>query len=220
MTTHPCRCCGRDSTPLRWACTACVAVTRQRLGELQDHSMVIEAALIPGRGWPDGLPRARGYESRPPTNLDLITALDHRSRLDGTGVDDDPDEATLSILGSLHLVAAHVAEQRYQLALMGSLLPRPLTIDTIASYLRVHAEWCAHQTWGAEFVDTIQHLHGQARRQAHDAPPVPLGRCIEDGCQGVVWRDQGDTDRGRCSTDRTHTYTGLHLARLAQREAS
>lgn len=218
MTTHPCRCCGRDSSPLRWACPACVAVTRQRLRELDDHAVVIEASLIPGRGWPDGLPRARGYESTPPTNLDLLTALDYRSHLDGTGPDDDPNEGTLSLLGSLQQLVRYVRAQRQDVGLFESL--PSTTITGLSLYLSLHTEWCAHQLWGDQFVNTIAHLHGQARRQAHDAPPVPLGRCIEEGCDGVVWRDQGDTDRGRCSLVRTHAYTGLHLARLAQRQAS
>lgn len=213
MTLHPCRCCGRDSSPLRWACPACVRDTWRRLDELQDHAVVITAALVPGRGRLDGLPRASGYGSRPPTSLDLLTALDYRSHVDGQGVDDDPHETTLSILGSLHQVARYVRHQLRQAGQANWLPPTQVTITGEARFLRVHAEWCAHQTWGHEFVATVRQVHAQARRQASDAPPTRLGLCQHPDCPGSVW-PASDGNGGRCGIDPRHTYTGLALARL------
>jgi hypothetical protein len=199
----------------------CVRTTRRRLTGIQDHTAILATAgLLPSRRGLDGLPSPRGYASRPPTSLDVLTALDYRSHTTGHGPDDDPDETTLSILRSLHQIAAHVAQQRYEAAFMGSVLPRPLTVAGLANYLWVHTEWCVTQPWGADYVEVVRTLHAQTRRQAGDRPPAPLGPCIEDGCTGVVWRGQLDDDRGRCSANAGHVYVGLHLARLraAQQE--
>lgn len=223
MTTTPCRVCGRDSTPLRWACPACVRDTRRRLDEITEHTTVIvTAGLIPGRGALDGLPRTRSFESKPPLSLDHLVALDRRSRVGGDGPDDDPNDNTLSIVDTLHRVAAYVRLQREEAGVADVVdsRPRSVTITGEARYLRINAEWCAHQTWGVNFVEVVKALHGQTCRQAHDTPPVPLGPCIEDGCTGTVWRNQADGDRGQCTADRAHTYVGLHLARLADRRTA
>lgn len=181
--------------------------------------VMMTAGLIPGRSGFDGSPRHPGYESRPPTNLDLLTALDYRSHLDGDGVDDDPNEQTLSILGSLHQIARYVRRERHASGHNDGLPPRQVTVTGEARYLRIHAEWCAHQPWGHEYVDVIRQLHAQTCRQAHDAPPAPLGRCLTEGCPGIVWPTPGG---GRCSGEHQRTYDGLDLARLrnSQQEAS
>lgn len=220
MSTTACRSCSGDMSPLRYACPRCVTATRTRLDELQPHVAVITAGLVPGRGWPDGQPRARGYESRPPLDLDKLVALDYRSHLDGTGPDDDPNDTTLSVLGSLHQLARYVRNKRQDDELFES--QPSTTITGLTLYLRLHTEWCAHQSWGGQYVDVVRTLHAQARRQARDQPPRPLGRCIEPDCLGNVFADQRDDDRGRCSANPTHRYAGLHLARLldAQKAAS
>lgn len=206
-----CATCG-DTGPFR---CPCVRATWRRLTEIQDHTAILATAgLLPGRGGLDGMPRPRGYASRPPTSLDVLTALDYRSHIDGDGPDDDPDETTLSILRSVHQIADRVAHELYRAALMGSVLPQPVTVTSLTNYLRVHTEWCVSQEWGQEYVEAVRLVHSQTCRQAHDAPPQPLGRCIEDGCEGTVWRHPGDDDRGRCSAVREHTYVGLGLARL------
>lgn len=212
-----CATCG-DTGPFK---CPCVRSTWRRLTEIQDHTAILATAgLYPGRGALDGMPGPRGYGSKPPTSLDVLTALDYRSHVDGTGEDDDPNEATLSILRSVHQIAARIAEHRYEAALMGSVLPRPLTVAGLTNYLRVHTEWAVTQAWGQEYVDAVRLVHGQTCRQAHDAPPQPLGQCIEDGCEGTVWRHPGDEDRGRCSAVREHTYVGLQLARLRNGQTS
>jgi len=217
LSTTECRSCGGDMSPLRYACPKCVTATRLRLDELQAHTIVIEAALVPYGNPLDGMPRARGYGSRPPLNLDLLTALDYRSHLDGQGPDDDPNESTLSVLGSLHQLARYVRARRQDDDLFESLPPTSVT--GLTTYLRLHTEWCAWQTWGGQYVTVIRQLHGQTRRQGRDTPPVPLGLCIEEGCDGVVWRSF-DGDTGRCSATAAHPYTGLNLARLRRPEAS
>ncbi len=201
-------------SPLRYACPKCVTATRQRLDELQPHVVVITAALVPGPGRLDGMPRSRGYESRPPLDLDKLVALDYRSRLDGDGPDDDPNDTTLSVLGSLHQLARYVRARRQDDDLFESL--PSTTVTGLTTYLRLHTEWCAHQSWGGQFVDVVRQLHAQARRQAHDIPPRPLGPCIEANCPGSVFADPRDDNRGRCTTNPTHTYVGLHLDRLSQ----
>lgn len=211
-TEGSCVTCGGDTDERK---CPCVRATWRRLTEIQDHAVILSTAgLSPGRGRLTGLPGPRGYASRPPTSLDVLTALDYRSHTDGQGDDDDPDETTLSVLRSVHQIAAHVAQQRYEAALMGSVLPRPFTVAGLTNYLRVHTEWSVSQDWGRDYVDVVRTVHAQTCRQAGDAPPQPLGRCIEDGCAGMVWRHPGDEDRGRCSAVREHTYVGLQLARL------
>lgn len=215
MTTTPCRVCNRESTPLRWACTACVRDTWRRLDEIPDYAIIIgTVSLVPSRSTLDGLPRAGGFGPRVPLNLDALVALDVRSHVDGDGPDDDPGEATLSILRSLHQLATYVHERRLDHDLPDT--PARSTLPGLAVYLRVHAEWCAHQTWGDRFVEVVRDLHAQCRRQAHDASPKPLGPCITPGCGGTVW----PTHRGgRCSEpciEGTHrVYDGLDLQRLA-----
>lgn len=220
MSTTECRSCGGEMSPLRYACPKCVTATRARLDELQPHIVVITAGLVPGRGWPDGQPRAGGYESRPPLNLDLLVALDYRSHLEGHGPDDDPNETTLSVLGSLHQLARYVRARRQDDELFESL--PPTTVTGLTTYLRLHTEWCAWQTWGGQYVTVVRQLHAQGRRQARDVPPRPLGPCIEQDCPGSVFADPRDDDRGKCTANPAHRYTGLHLARLldAQKAAS
>lgn len=218
MTTA-CRVCNRDSTELRWACPACVRDTWRRLDEIRDHAIVIgTVGLAPTRSALDGLPRASGYGSRPPANLDTLVALDYRSHVDGDGPDDDPHEATLSILRSLHQIGQYVHERRLDDELP-DMAPR-VTVPSLAVYLRVHAEWCAHQMWGAEFVRVVKQLHAQTCRQAHDAPPKPLGRCLTPECGGTVFRtDRGGRCSERCADGAHRVYDGLDLQRLAGQEA-
>lgn len=214
MTDHVCATCG-DTGSFR---CMCVLVTWRRLTEIQDHTTILATAgLYPGRGRLDGMPGPRGYGPKEPTSLDVLTALDPRSHVDGDGPDDDPEETTLSILRSVQQIANYVSKKLYEAALMGSVLPWNRTVATLTNYLRVHTEWAVSQEWGQDYVDIVKQVHAQTCRQAHDRPPEPLGPCIEKDCDGTVWRDQADTDRGRCSSDRKHTYTGLHLVRLADR---
>lgn len=213
MIAIACPCCGGAMSPLRYACPDCSSTTWHRLGQIIDYSDILDLTTEPRRGGIDGQPKPRGYSSRPPVSLDRITALDYRSRADGTGPDDDPDEATLSVLGSLHRIAAYVAEELYRAALMGSVLPRPLTVPVLASYLRTHTEWCCHQLWAASYVDTVRALHAQLRRQAGDAPPRSLGACDAPDCGGTVWPVPGGG--GRCDRDPAHLFTVLDLARRA-----
>lgn len=219
MTPTTCRACGRDSTALRWACPACVRDTRRRLDEIQDHVIVIgTVGIIPARASLDGLPRAHGYGPREPLDLDKLAALDYRSHLDGVGPDDDPHETTLSVLRSLHQLGAYVYRKRIDDDLPDT-APR-LTVPSLAVYLRVNAEWCAHQTWGHEFVEVVRQLHGQTRRQAHDAPPTALGRCLTPGCGGTVWpTSSGGRCSQPCADGRHRTYDGLDLQRLSTQEA-
>lgn len=215
MTTTACRVCGRDSTPLRWACPLCVRDTWRRLDEIQDHTIVIgTVSIIPSRGALDGLPRSGGFGSREPLNLDGVVALDYRSHIDGDGPDDDPHETTLSILRSLHQLGTYVHERRLDDDLPDS-APR-VTVPSLTVYLRVHTEWCTHQTWGGAFVEIVRQLHGQTARQAHDKPPKPLGGCLTSGCDGTVWPTQRG---GRCSepcVNGAHrVYDGFDLQRLA-----
>jgi hypothetical protein len=219
MATTPCRVCDRESTALRWACLACVTDTRRRLDEIQDHVIIIgTVGLIPSRGALDGLPRAGGYGPREPLNLDKLVALDYRSHIDGTGTDDDPHEATLSILRSLHQLAAYVYQQRLDCGFPDT-APRG-TVPSLAVYLRVQAEWCSHQTWGDKFVEVVRQLHGQTRRQAHDAPPTALGPCITPGCGGMVWpTEYGGRCSQPCLEGQRRAYSGLDLQRLAEQKA-
>jgi len=214
MTTADCRTCGGEMSPLRYACERCVRATRERLDELQEHVVVLEATMTPAGRALEPSPRRPGYGSRPPVSLDVLAALDYRSHATGTGPDDDPDESTLSVLGSLHRIALYVSQQRYRDGVDGWPVPRPVTVTTLTRWLRLHSEWCAHQLWAASYVEVIRTLHAQLRRQAHDAPERSLGVCIEPGCGGTVWPDR-DGDGGRCAHDPAHLYTGLHLARLA-----
>lgn len=214
MTTADCRVCGSEMSPLRYACERCVHATRRRLDELQEHVVVLTTTLTPAGRALDPSPRSPGYGSRPPVSLDVLAALDYRSHADGTGPDDDPEESTLSVLGSLHRIALYVSDRRYRDELTDWLVPRPLTVTTLARWLRLHTEWCAHQQWAASYVDVVRALHAQLRRQARDVPERSLGVCISPGCGGTVWPDR-DGDGGRCATDPQHVYTGLHLARLA-----
>jgi hypothetical protein len=219
MNDHQCPVCGGPSNGIRYACPTCSDVTRHRIRAIQDYADVLRATLTPSSRALDPTPGPRGYRSSPPMNLDIVVALDPRSHASGAGPDDDPDEAILSVTGSLHRVAEYVARERYLAAVMGSIVPRPYTLDVLASYLWTHTEWCCHQLWAADYVDMIRTIHGQIRRQAHDVPPTPLGPCIEEGCDGVVWRSF-DGNTGRCNGPAAHPYTGLNLARLRRPEAS
>ncbi|WP_367128296.1 hypothetical protein [Saccharothrix sp. HUAS TT1] len=212
MSTTACPVCGDPSTSLRYACPACSVRTQRRLRELQDYRDVLRATLTPSSRGLDPLPGPRGYRSSPPMNLDIVVALDPRSHASGAGPDDDADETVLSITGSLHRVAEYVAEERYRAAVMGSIVPRPYTLDVLASYLWIHTEWCCWQLWAADYVGMIRTIHGQIRRQAHDAPPTPLGPCRTETCGGTVMPRPG---RGGACPTCGRSYDGLELARLA-----
>jgi hypothetical protein len=218
MATTACRVCHRESTTLRWACPLCVRDTWRRLDEIQDHVIIIgTVGLLPSRSVLDGLPRAGGYGPREPLNLDKLVALDYRSHVDGNGTDDDPHEATLSILGSLSQIGRYVWSRRVDDDHPDS---RPLlTVPSLARYLRINAEWCTWQTWGDQFVLVVKQLHAQTCRQAHDAPPKPLGSCLTPGCAGTVFQTaRGGRCSEPCSGGGHRLYNGLDLQRLAEQK--
>lgn len=149
MSTTVCRGCGGVNSPLRWACPHCARATSQRLQEIRGHAVAIATAGFDGQASHDGC------EHRPPTRYGLRSALDDCSLREG-----DPTVAVMAILGSLHRVARYVRHHR------GETGSWQCTIDSEVRYLRVNAEWCAHQTWGHELVDVIRQLHERTAERA------------------------------------------------------
>jgi hypothetical protein len=121
-----------------------------------------------GRG-PDTR-RAPGFAGRSPARLDVVVARDIRSRTRVVGPEDEP-RAPVSILGTLHTWARWIRCEQDVSA------PRAITVVTEVGYLISSAEWSARHPWVSFPFTEVQSLHNQCRRQAHDHPGRPIGRC-------------------------------------------
>lgn len=171
------------------------------------------ALLIPARGTTGR--RSPGYGSRSPACDDVLVLLDPRSRVDGTGPDDE-DSPGWSALGTLRGLADYVRVWQGHRALGTA----PVAVWRELGFLLGALEWCAMQPWVADVVADVRDLHDQVRALAGDAPRS-LGACLEVGCAGqVFWRTSrpGEGDRARC-VECGGDYTGLRLARLAVHES-
>lgn len=209
-----CLVCQRSDTH-RYSCDTCTETTRRRLRELELYAawLATPTMLEPTRGTTGR--RSPGYGSRPPARDDVLVMLDHRSRTEPTGPDDE-DTPVWSILGTLYAVATFVRGH------VGDSVPRRLTLAGELGYLLGRLDWCATQPWVDVIAADVRQLHAQARAVAGDRPPERLGTCTEQGCSGAVYparlRDPDGTrvDGARCKRC-GQPYTGLDLVGLAKR---
>lgn len=167
------RCNRGDARPAqipddRYACTGCVTALRHTLRGIEVYAHLLTIMTLPLQG--RGERRSPGFGSRSPARDDVIVALDYRSRTGGDG-DDDEDQPTRSILGTLHQLASWVRDERDIAA------PREITVTTEIGHLLGGVEYAAHQDWVDEFAADLRELHAQCRRLAGDQPPRPIGRC-------------------------------------------
>jgi hypothetical protein len=196
----------------RYSCDDCTNTTRRRLREIELYAqwLATPAMLEPTRGTTGR--RSPGYSSRPPARDDVLVMLDHRSRTEPTGPDDE-DTPAWSILGTLYAVATYVRGHAHDHA------PRRLTLASELGYLLGRLDWCATQPWADVVLADVRQLHAQARAAAGDRPPNSLGTCTEPDCGGAVYparlRDPDGSryDGARCKRC-GHPYTGLDLVRL------
>jgi len=144
LPTTVCRACGGTSSPLRWACPACVVLTGERLDAIREHAVAI---CTDGPGCPGRVEAARGDG--------LPGRLDDAALRDG-----DPAVVVLSVLDALHRIARYVRRHRGEPAAFRC------TITSEVGYLKANAEWCAHQLWGHEFVEAVRELHSRTAERA------------------------------------------------------
>ena len=153
----------------RYACTPCTERLRRALREIEDYAAMLDPT--PAR---TGAERhSPGYRSAPPARLDILVALDDRSRPDVVGPDDEP-APVWPILGTLRRLAGYVREARGE--------PAPATPDTLTravGYLLGAVEWVSHQPGAGEWAAELLYLHAQCRRLAGDVPLRPVGACPE-----------------------------------------
>lgn len=221
IATGKCRICTRTDTngPQIHSCPDCINHLLRTLREL-------------GVYWTDYLPRmtepargttgrmSPGYGSRSPARDDVLVALDPRSwpgDVDehGEAITRRPDDTPTwmrSIPGTLHGIAAAIADQRTEQ------LP-----DDHLGYIRRTLYWCAQQTvldpdgvrhpWIDDLAGDLIELHHQARQLARDQPQAPLGDCLTVTCDGRVhWGGPGKP--ATCAACQ-RVYDGLDLVRLS-----
>ena len=206
-------CTRRDPAPAYYACTQCIDRTRGHLRELELYAAWLPMFTGPTGGTGTGR-RTPGYGSRPPADLGVLVMLDHRSNGLVLGEDDD-DSPLWSLLGTVHGCAQFV---RRHATGYNPIPTRNVTLVREIGYLLGRLDWCAHQPWIADLADDLARLHAQARALTRDAPPEPLGQCLNDDCEGTVfWQlnpDDTGAQRARCSAcDRT--YSALQVVTLA-----
>lgn len=222
-----CLCCGARQSGDRYACHRCVTTMRRWLREIELYAAWLPLMQDPLRG--DVTRRAPGYASTPPLRLDVVVALDSRSRPSASVDRDfdpeiDDEDPTVSILGRLHSIARWIREEQQ--------MPEPTAAPTITrevGYLLGAVEWCAGRQWVQELFLDIRELHDQDRSLAKDRPPGPLATCLTVGCEAsVFWaRDVPDPDRPSQTLDAARCggchrqYIGTDLVRLraGRREA-
>jgi hypothetical protein len=228
VTTHrKCIICqaGVSAFSGRYGCEDCAEWIRRQLREIELYVAWLPLLAQPGRSG-QGV-RAPGFDSRPPARLDVLVALDPRTKIDVTTeerpfdpvVDDDPDDAPRSVLVALESQARMIREERDQ--------PPPRRKATIGGeiiYLLGATDYCCHQPWIDDMAEWIKGIHAHARSLVGDKPPGPIGPCLKLDCGGsVFWaRDiaiKGEVfDAGRCATC-GENYYGSRLLRVKTREA-
>jgi hypothetical protein len=214
--TMKCSICRADTH--RYACDDCCTDIRRRLREVEAYAewLASPTMLLPSRGG-DGGRRAPGFGSRPPIRIDAVLMNDRRSRTEPPPVDEargigvDEDSGPWPILGTLRVIAGHIREAR------GHPLPASVTLASEVVYVLQQVDWAAGQPGIAELAKQIRQLHTQVRAVAQDAPPKPLGSCLSDDCEGVVFPPQPRRSTTRCTAcGRSYDWLGLVRVRLAQ----
>lgn len=231
-TTSRCTICDHDTQLGRFACEWCTTDMRRLLREIELYVAWLPLLAVPGRYGSTG-GRSPGFGSRPPARLDVLVALDPRTRLFSDRefdpvTDDDEDNAPRSVLGALESWSRMIREE------LGQEQPtKPATIGSEITHLLGAVESCAYLEWVDEFADYIKGEHRRLRSLVGDRPPSPLAPCLLVGCEGRVhWcRDIPDPDdpepdpkrkrkldAARCNQC-GRTYAGLDLIRLRLQEA-
>lgn len=193
--------------PDAYACPDCRKALVRKLGEIETYLSIADIFEQPGRQ--GGGPHAKGFESQPPLNLDVVAMLDPRTEINGDGQDDRLDEVP-NVHADLGGWAQILVEEHPD----GLDLPRGLT--TQAALLRSRCDWIARQPWVDEMARDIHRVHSALRRACADLPPASVGECIallDDGdCKGDVYPTR-DHDGVRCSRC-GRLYYGMDLVRL------
>lgn len=194
--------------PDAYACPDCQARLVRKLGEIEDYLAIVSP--VPGRGAPG--PRAKGYESRPPLRLDVVAMLDPRTEINGDGPDDVLDEVP-NIGEDLAGWWRILQEERYYRAVAGG--QGMIVMPDVAAELRSNIGWICRQPWVDEFAQDVSRVHGALRQVCGDAPSKALGRCLDAGCGGEVFRRSDNPHDARLRCGRCGTsYSGLDLVRI------
>lgn len=217
-------CPDRDAGPGRYGCWDCVNTLLRVLRELENYTLMLAVSTTPARRRTER--RAPGFGSRSPARDHVLAALDPRSLpgdvdADGRPLPHRPEDTAAwprSITASIAGIAEWLRDEQDHPHPGGrSLFSRDL------GYLRTALDWCSRQPWIDELADDLRELHAQARAHTGDAPPPPLGTCLNVGCEGLVYPatighhdehgEDGPRDGARCR-DCRRVYDGLDLIRL------
>lgn len=194
----------RELEGAAFACPDCQQRLVRKLGEIEDYLSIV--SVVPSRSGDFG-PRRPGYESRPPLRLDVVAAFDPRTEINGDGPDDVLDEVP-NVMADLDGWARILIEES------PDRVDLPRTVWTV-TFLRTNIGWICRQAWVDEFAADASRVHGWLRQACGDAPPRALGRCLDAGCGGEVFRRSDDPQDARLRCGRCGTsYSGLDLVRI------
>lgn len=205
----------RELEPDAYACPDCQQRLVRQLGEIESYLDIVTA--VPSRSGDFG-PRRPGYASTPPLRLDVVAMLDRRTVVNGDGPDDVIDEVPnvwADLTGWARMVYEENPDHPHVSDQWEAAFDPSAHLVAWTALARAHIGWIATRPWVDEFAADISRVHAALRTACGDAPPKSLGRCLDPGCGGEVFRRSDDPHDGRlrCGTCRT-TYSGLDLVRI------
>lgn len=237
--SQSCLTCSQDTQRGRMRCHGCTEDERRMLREIETYCIMLPFFLRPSVTATER--RAPGFGSAAPIDLNVLVALDVRSKRWATrlvDVEEDSDEFEDHMVGGRYDVDAEVDEDEPGTSILIELeslarvrredfeRPTPKSPATLCSeiaYLLGIAEDASFEPWVDDHYDTIKTIHTYARSLAKDKPPGPIGQCLKVDCEGwVFWcRDaivKGEVfDAGRCGKC-GEEYIGARLLRVKIRE--
>jgi hypothetical protein len=192
-----------------YACPSCQEQLQRQLHDIGNYLKIV--SVMPSRSG-EFTRHAPGFRSAPPLRLDVVAMLDPRTELNGDGPDDIVDEVP-NVYADLEGWWQIVADG---LGLAPAIAPRYRPEPQVWVWnLNSRISWICRQDWVDEFASSIGRLHGAMARACGDVPPKAWGRCLDQACNGSVFRRSEDPRDARlqCRTCRT-TYDGLDLIRI------